>query len=44
VGTVLDAAYSPAREIGFGSSIAAEKAWRACPAEGCARSRRIPSG
>jgi hypothetical protein len=43
VGTVLDAAYSPAVEIGFGSSIAAEKAWRACLAEGYARSRRIPS-
>jgi hypothetical protein len=37
VGTVLDladAAYLPAVEIGFASSIAAEKAWRARLAEG----------
>ena len=41
VGSVLelaDAAYLPAVEIGFASSIAAEKAWRARLAEGSARS------
>src|SRR6266508_3718749 len=46
VGTVLDvadAAYLPAVEIGFASSIAAEKAWRARLAEGSARSPKIPS-
>ena len=40
VGSVLDladAAYLPAVEIGFASSIAAEKAWRARLAEGSAR-------
>ena len=46
VGSVLnlaDAAYLPAVEIGFASSIAAEKAWRARLAEGSARSSEIPS-
>ena len=46
VGSVLDladAAYLPAVEIGFASSIAAEKAWRARLAEGSARSPKIPS-
>ena len=46
VGTVLDvadAAYLPAVEIGFASSIAAEKAWRARLAEGSGRSPEIPS-
>jgi len=46
VGSVLDladAAYLPAVEIGFASSIAAEKAWRARLAEGSARSPEIPS-
>jgi hypothetical protein len=46
VGTVLevaDAAYLPAVEIGFASSIAAEKAWRARLAEGSARSPEISS-
>jgi Putative bacterial sensory transduction regulator len=46
VGTVLDvadAAYLPAVETGFASSIAAEKAWRARLAEGSARSPEIPS-
>jgi hypothetical protein len=46
VGTVLDvadAAYLPAVEIGFASSIAAEKAWRARLAEGSAGSPKIPS-
>jgi hypothetical protein len=45
VGSVLDladAAYLPAVEIGFASSIAAEKAWRARLAEGSARSSEIP--
>ena len=44
VGTVLDvadAAYLPAVEIGFASSIAAEKAWRARLAEGSARSPKF---
>ena len=46
VGTVLDladAAYLPAVEIGFASSIAAEKAWRARLAESSARSPEISS-
>jgi Putative bacterial sensory transduction regulator len=46
VGTMLDladGAYLPAVEIGFASSIAAEKAWRARLAEGSARSPEIPS-
>ncbi|HEY4792015.1 MAG TPA: YbjN domain-containing protein [Actinomycetes bacterium] len=46
VGSVLDladAAYLPAVEIGFASSIAAEKAWRARLAEGSGRSPEIPS-
>jgi Putative bacterial sensory transduction regulator len=46
VGTVLDvadAAYLPAVEIGFASSIAAEKAWRARLAEGSAHPPEIPS-
>jgi hypothetical protein len=46
VGTVLDladGAYLPAVEIGFASSIAAEKAWRARLAEGSARPPEIPS-
>jgi hypothetical protein len=46
VGAVLDladAAYLPAVEIGFASSIAAEKAWRARLAESSARSPEISS-
>jgi hypothetical protein len=46
VGTLLDladAAYLPAVEIGFASSIAAEKAWRHRLAEGSGRPSKIPS-